>query len=169
VPSSCPAQKTSTKHKNSAKLITIFGPDRQIGRRNSNMASEKATYWIVLGVLALAVTNGLVTEHRGWAGRLAARSIAMAEQASEIATGNAKSVMPDRENDDLRRVVSARVRLARVQSTLARHQAEVVRVQVEGIRARVMEHQIRAAIDCPQQNFVIDLPQPPQVLEDETF
>jgi hypothetical protein len=133
------------------------------------MATEKAMYWTVLGVLVLAGTNGLVTEHRGWAGRLADRSIAMTEQASEIASSYAKSVMPDRENDDINRVVSARVHLARVQSTLARRQAEVVRVQVEGVRARVMEHQIRAAIDCPQQSFVIDLPQPPQILEDETF
>jgi hypothetical protein len=134
------------------------------------MATEKVMYWTILGVLALAAaTNGLVTEHRGWAGRLADRSIAMTEQASEIAAGYAQSVMPDRENDDLKRVVSARVHWARVQSTLARRQAEVVRVQVEGVRARVMEHQIRAAIDCPQQSFVIDLPQPPQILEDETF
>lgn len=133
------------------------------------MATEKAMYWTVLGVLVLAAANGLVTEHRGWAGRLADTSIAMTEQASEIAAGYAQSVMPDRENDDLKRVVSARVHLARVQSTLARRQAEVVRVQVEGVRARVMEHQIRAAIDCPEQSFVIDLPQPPQILEDETF
>ena len=51
------------------------------------MASEKAMYWMALGVLALAAANGFVTEHRGWAGRLADKSIAMAEQASEIAAG----------------------------------------------------------------------------------
>lgn len=135
------------------------------------MASEKVMYWTVLGVLALAVTNGLVNEHRGWAGCLADRSIAMADQiSSELAADYANLAMPDRENADaLRGVVSARVHLARVQSTQARRQAEVVRVQVEGIRARVMEHRIHAVIACPRQNLVIDLPQPPQIFEDHTF
>jgi hypothetical protein len=133
------------------------------------MASEKAMYWTVLGVLALAVTNGLVSENRGWAGRLADRSIAIAEQASEIASGFANLGTPDRENADLQRLVRDQVRLVHVQSTVARHQAEMVRVQVSGIRAQVMEHGVRAAIDCPPQDFVIDLPQPPQIFEDDRF
>jgi len=72
------------------------------------MASEKAMYWMVLGVLALSVTNGLVSEHRGWAGRLSDRSIAMVEQASEIAAGYVNLGTPDRENDDLNQAVTWR-------------------------------------------------------------
>lgn len=133
------------------------------------MASEKAMYWTVLGVLALAVANGFMSEYRGWAGRLADRSIAMVEQASQMAASYADLGTPDRDNDDLKRLVRARVRMARVQSTVARHQPEMVRVQVEGIRARVMEHGVQAVIACPRQNFVIDVPEPPQLFEDETF
>jgi hypothetical protein len=133
------------------------------------MASEKAIYWTVLGVLALSVANGFVSEYRGWAGRVADRSIAMAERASEIAASYANLGSPDRDNDDLQRLVRSQVRMARVQSTVRRHQAEMVRVQVEGIRARVMEHGVQAVIACPRQNSVIDVPEPPQVFEDETF
>jgi hypothetical protein len=133
------------------------------------MASEKATYWTVLGVLALAATNGLVSEYNGWAGRLADRSIAVMQQVSSRLTTNDADLGMVSRDQDLRRVVSARIKLARVQSALARRQAESVRVQVNGIRARVMEHGIRAVADSPPQNFVIDLPQPPQILGDSRF
>ena len=49
------------------------------------MDSEKAMYWMTLGVLALAATTGFVTEHRGWSDRLADRSVAMVSQASDVA------------------------------------------------------------------------------------
>ncbi len=97
------------------------------------MASEKAIYWTAGGVLALAVTNGFVGEYREWAGRLADKS--MAKQASEIAAGYATWGAPDRNSDDLKRLVRAQIRLARVRSTFARRQVEMARVQVEGIGA----------------------------------
>jgi hypothetical protein len=133
------------------------------------MASEKVIYWTVLGVLALASVNGLVTERRGWAARLADRSTAIAEQASSELAASYANLTPDRENDDLQRLVRDQVRLVRVQSTMARDQADMVRVQVRGIRARVMQHRVHAVIDCPPQNLVIDLPQPPQVFDDSRF
>ena len=132
------------------------------------MASEKVMYWTVLGVLAMAVTNGFVNEHRGWAGRLADESVAMAEHASKVAAGYANPKAPDLQND-LNRVVSAQVRLAGVQSSLARRQAEVIRVQVEGVRARGMEQRIRAIVACPPPDLVIAVPQLPQTFEEGTF
>ena len=133
------------------------------------MASEKVMYWTVLGVLAMAVTNGFVNEHRGWAGRLAGKSVAMAEHASKVVAGYANPKALDVQNDDLNRVVSAQVRLARLQSSLAHRQAEVIRVQVEGVRARVMEQRIRAIVACPRQDLVIAVPQLPQTFEEGTF
>jgi hypothetical protein len=129
------------------------------------MAFEKVMYWTVLGVLAMSVTNGFVNEHRGWAGRLADKSVATVEHASIVAAGYANPEAPDVQNDDLNRVVSAQVRLAGVQSSLARRQAEVIRVQVEGVRARVMEQRIRAQVACPRQDLVTA----PQIFEEGTF
>jgi hypothetical protein len=137
------------------------------------MASEKVIYWAVLGVLAMAVTNGFVNQHRGWAGRLADKSVAMAEHASKVAASYANPEAPDLQNDvqndDLNRIVSAQVRLAGVQSSLARRQAQVIRVQVEGVRTRAMEQRIRALAACPRQDLVIAVPQPPQIFEAGTF
>jgi len=141
------------------------------------MASEKVIYWTVLGVLAMAATNGFVNEHRGWAGRLAGKSVAMAEHASKVASSYANPEAPDVEsdvqddaqNDDLNRVVSAYVRLAGVQSSLARRQSEVIRVQVEGVRARAVEQRIRALAACPGQDLVIAVPRPPQLFEEGTY
>jgi hypothetical protein len=133
------------------------------------MASEKAVYWTAVAVLALAVTNGFVSEYRGWADRLAGRSISMVEQASQIAAGYAKSGTPDSESGCLRRMVRSQVRLAHVQSNLARRRAEIARVQVEGIRTQVMERGINAVVVCPRRVVITDLPQVPQIFEDDNF
>lgn len=133
------------------------------------MASEKATYWMVLGVLALAVTNGFVREHSGWAARLADRSVAMAEQASDLAAGYISMARQVPDRDDFRQVAGLRPQLAQVRSAMVRGRAEVVRVRVEGIRAQVMRDGVRAAINCPRQNFDVEIPQPPQISEDHTF
>jgi ribosomal protein L16 Arg81 hydroxylase len=157
------------------------------------MASEKAVYWMALSVLALAAVNGLVSEYRGWAGRLADKSIAMVEEASEIATGYADPATLGRmnmgrmnvvqTNDELGRLVCAQVRLARVQTRLPLHQAEMIRAQVDAIRVqmlnqkmldqRMLDQRIRAAIAAhTQPNIVIDVPEPPepaQIVEHATF
>jgi len=133
------------------------------------MASEKATYWMVLGVLALAVTNGFVREHSGWAARLADRSVAMAEQASDLAANYVSMARQAQDRDDFRQIARLRPQLAQVRSAMARSRAEVVRVRVEGIRAQVMRNGVRAVINCPRQNFDVEIPEPPQIFEDHTF
>ena len=152
------------------------------------MVSEKAVYWMALSVLTLAVVNGFVSEYRGWAGRVASKSIAMVEQASEMATGYADPATPGRMNtgrmnvgqmnDDLGRFVCAQVRLAHVQSNLPRHQAEMLRTQVDAIRVqmldqKMLDRKIRVAIAVhPLSNIVIDVPEPPEparIIEHATF
>jgi hypothetical protein len=127
------------------------------------MASEKAIYWTAVGVLALAVMNGFVSEYRGWASRLADKSIAVVEQASEMAAGYV-NLAAGRENDGFKPTERAVV-----QNSLARHQAEMAHVQAQGIRAQVMERGIQTVMACPRQNLVITVPQPPQISEDGTF
>jgi hypothetical protein len=129
------------------------------------MTSEKALYWSALSVLALAVLNGFANDYRGWAGRVANTSMAVAEQASE--TGAQYAGRADR-NDDSARCVRVRANLARMRSDVARHQVEMVRMQVEGIRAQAIAHEIRAVVDCPEQNFAIQVPDMIQAFEDDS-
>jgi hypothetical protein len=157
------------------------------------MASEKAVYWMVLSVLTLAVANGFVSEYRGWAGRIANKSIAMVEEASEIATGYGDPVTLGRVDmgrmnmgptkDELGRLVCAQVRLAQVQTRLPLHRAEMIRAQVDAVRAqmldqkmldqKILDRRIRVAIAAhPLSNIVIDVPEPPEpaeIIEHATF
>jgi hypothetical protein len=133
------------------------------------MASEKAIYWMTVGVLALAVTKGFVTEYRGWAGRVADRSVAMAEQASAMVAGYVESAMPVQQTHDLQQLACANVRLARAQSALARRRAEIARVQADGIRVRAMAHQVRAVMDWPSENIVVDIPDVQEMLDADTY
>ncbi len=67
------------------------------------MESEKAMYWMTLGVLALATATGFVTEHRGWSDRLVDRSVAVVSQASDVAAHYAEiaDLMLGRGENDL--------------------------------------------------------------------
>jgi hypothetical protein len=127
------------------------------------MTSEKALYWTAVSVLALAALNGFATCYRDWAGRVATRSIAMAEQASELAaqyTGQRDA------NVDPTQCLRSQVRLARTRSTEARHQAELVRMQVEEIRAQVMAREIRAVVDCPERSILTRVSDRIQLVDD---
>jgi hypothetical protein len=132
------------------------------------MASEKAIYWVTVGVLALAVTKGFVTEYRGWAGRVADKSVAMAEEASAMVAGYVESAMPVQQTHDLKQLACANARLARAQA-LSRHRAEMIRVQVDGIRARAMQHQVRAVMDWPRENIVVDIPDVQEMLDADAY
>ena len=127
------------------------------------MTSEKVLYWTAVSVLALAAFNGFASGSRDWAGRVATRSIAMAEQASEFAvqyTGQRA------DGDHLTQCLRSRVQVARMRSTAARHQAELVRMQVEGIRAQAMAREIRAVVDCPERNILTQVSDRIQLVED---
>ena len=133
------------------------------------MASEKAIYWTAVAVLALAGANGLVNQYRGWAGRVAEESIAMAEQASGLAASYANLGSQDHNRGDLSGLANTRVQMACLQSTLARHRAEIVRAQVQMMRARVVRHEIHAAFEGPESNFEVDVPEMPQASDDNPF
>ena len=114
------------------------------------MESEKITYWMTLGVLALATATGFVTEHRGWGDQIAGRSLALVSQASTMATNYAEiagAVLGSGEDDldspspvlvDIQSDIQNQVqgRLACAQRTLVRRQSEMVRLQAMRIRVR---------------------------------
>src|ERR1700752_235385 len=98
------------------------------------MTSEKTIYWMAVAILALSVTNGLMSQHRERAGRTVSKSIAIAQQAAKVAAGYANWGDPHPESTDLKELVQARVRLAGVRSYFGHHQAEMARLQAEAIR-----------------------------------
>lgn len=145
------------------------------------MESEKAVYWVTLGVLALTAATGFVNEHRGWGDRLAESSLAFVSQASEatanyaeiagivIGSGERDSADPSPAvvdvHDFLQNEVQAR--LACVQSTLARRQTEMRRLQATRVQVRVMDRPAHAIV-WSNPNIVIDVPPAPRA-EINTF
>jgi hypothetical protein len=142
------------------------------------MESEKVLYWMTLGVLAMAMTIGFVTEHRGWGDRLADRSIAIVSQASErarnyveiaslmLGSGDGDSVRPLRAVVIQNRVrAEVQNRLACTQQVLARRQAEMIRLQAMRMQVRMLK-QSPPAFFWSNPKMVIEVPQPPQVQVD---
>lgn len=126
--------------------------------------TEKTLYWTAVSVLALAAFNGFATGSRDWAGRVASRSIAMAEQASVLA---AQYTGQRADGADLAQCVRSQVQVARMRGAVARQQAEFVRMRVEGIRAQAMAREIRAVVDCPERNILTHVSDRIRLVEDD--
>jgi len=136
------------------------------------MESEKITYWMTLGVLALAAATGMVSGHQGWGDRLADRSINMISQASERARNYAEIaslVLGSGESDAVNTVqpeisvqneIQGEVEnhMACVQRVLVRHQAELARLQAMRVRVRMIKRTPRTMV-WPARNMVIEIPQ----------
>jgi hypothetical protein len=138
------------------------------------MTSEKAMYWMAVGVLAVGALNGLVNRVGELVPWLADRSLALVSQASQTAADYVETARMTLGGDQLElapapmAVVRAQTGLACIQATLARNQAALDRVQAQRLRVRVLGSRPRS-ITWPGGHVVIDLPQPPQIEQDGTF
>ncbi len=129
------------------------------------MGTEKAWYWIAVGVLALVVSNNFAARHQDEIRCLASRSLAAVEQAS----GRATQVMAMAETMIGRgetRFVGAQTalagtqaRLASAQSVIAQHEAALARVQAGHARMAAMQELGGAAV-CPRQSLRMVIPLP---------
>lgn len=115
------------------------------------MGSEKARYWMAVGVLALFVSNNFAARHEDEVRCLASRSVAAVEQVSGHATrlmAMAEMMLGRGEIRFVRTqtaMAGAQARLASVQSVIARHEAALARVQAGHARMVEME-QLRGRI-----------------------
>jgi hypothetical protein len=131
------------------------------------MGSEKARYWIAVGVLALFVSNNFAARHEDEVRRLASRSMAAVERVSGHATrlmAMAEMMLGRGEIRFVRTqaaMAGAQARLASVQSVIARHEAALARVQAGHTRMVAMQ-QLRGTVVCPRQNLRMAIPQLPR-------
>lgn len=138
------------------------------------MGSEKAWYWIAVGVLALLVSNHFAARRTGDVRCLASRSLSAVEQVS----GHASRVMAmaevmlgrgqSRFDHSQMAVDGVQTRLASAQSALARHEAAFARVRAEHARMVAIE-ELRGTVVCPRQNLWIVIPEPPSMRTDGTI
>ena len=131
------------------------------------MGSERALYWIAVGVLGLFVSNHFAARHEDEVRCFATRSLAAIQQVSGQAThfmamaemmisrGETSLVGPEA------MLARAQTRLASVQCVIASHEAGFAKVQAEQARMAAMEELDRAVI-CPRQNLRIVVAQMPR-------
>ena len=134
------------------------------------MVSEKALYWMAVGVAALFLGNSFVGG-RSLTPSIADRSMTTAQrisgQAMRYATlaqlifGRSQAGFVHAQTA----TASAQARLAAVQAATAHREAALARVQAE--RIRVLAN--RRIVACPRQNLVINLPEVPMMTAEGTL
>jgi hypothetical protein len=131
------------------------------------MVSEKAWYWIAVGVLALMVSNNFAARHQDAIRCLASQSLASVEQVSGHTTHfmAMAEVMLGRGGASFARtqttLARAQTRLASVQTAMACREAAFARLQEEHARITTMQ-ELGGAVVCPRQNLRLALPQLPR-------
>ena len=132
------------------------------------MGSEKAWYWIALGVLALLVSNHFAARYEGEIRCLASRSLAAAEQVSGHATHFTAMAEAMLGRGDARfaraqaTLARAETRVASVQAAIACREAAFARLQAERDRMTAMQ-ELSGAVICPRQNLRIVVPELPAI------
>jgi hypothetical protein len=148
----------------------IDGPSNRRKAMEWLMASEKALYWMAVGVAALFLGNSFLGG-RGLSPSVADRSMATAQRISGHAMRYATFAQVIFLRGDAGVVhsqtatASAQARLAVVQAASAHREAAMARIQAERIRVLAS----REVVVCPRQNLVIKLPQVPVIVPEGTI
>jgi hypothetical protein len=132
------------------------------------MGSEKALYWMAVGVLALFVSNNFAARHQGEFRCLASRSLAAVEEFSGHTTrfmATAEMMLGRGESRFARTqttLARAQARLASVQATIICREAAFARFPAQHDRIAAMQ-EWRSAVVCPRQNLRIAIPRMPAI------
>ena len=134
------------------------------------MASQKALYWMAVGVAALFLGNSF-TGGRSLTPCIADRAMATAQRISGQAMRYAMLAQVIFGRGEVGFVqaqtatAAAQTRLAVVQTAMAHREAALARVQAE--RIRVLAN--RRIVACPRQSLVINLPEVPMIAAEGTL
>jgi hypothetical protein len=137
------------------------------------MASEKATYWMAVGVLALLVGNHFISKLDSLC--LRGRALYAVERLSDSASrmSDRTQGMVDRESGRYAhvqsRVAFAQSRIASVQSLMARKEAALAQAQALREQRILMMDQVRNSVRCPRPRIQVAVPELPSRLSDDSI
>jgi hypothetical protein len=130
------------------------------------MVSEKALYWMAVGVMAFSLGNHFASRYDGKC--LADRSLEAVQELSGQAShfvamaGAMLGRAPLPRGLTETQVAGIQARLASVDTVMARQQAACARLEVE--RARMVAsqqlRQMRLEVVCPRQTLKVNVPRP---------
>ena len=130
------------------------------------MVSEKAAYWMAVGVLALFASNQFAARHEDSVRRFASQSLAVIGQVPGNATGFMATAQTMFGRSGARfaqtqtTLACAQTRLASVQTLIAQHEGALARVQAEHARLVVMQ-QLPGPVICPRERIRMSVSQRP--------
>jgi hypothetical protein len=132
--------------------------------RSNDMASEKALYWMAVGVAALFLGNHYVSRFDSRC--LADRSLAAVQGLSGPANRfmAMAEVMLDRTSTNFDRtqsaVANAQTQFVSMQTAITRQEVDCVRVQAEQARTMALQQvrQMRLEVVCPRQTLKLNAP-----------
>ena len=134
------------------------------------IASEKAGYWMAVGIAALFLGNSFVGG-RSFTPSVADRSMATAQRISgqamryamlaQVIFGRGETGFVHAQTA----TACAQTRLAVVQTAMAHREAALARVQAEKVRTLAN----RALVACPRKNLAINLPDVPAIAAEGTI
>jgi hypothetical protein len=157
------------------KLQEMLGDEFMAGPSNWGkatewlMVSEKARYWMAVGVAALFLGNSFMGGHsltsrfadhsRATAQRISGQAVRYATLAQAIfGRGEGRFVQTQTAT------AHAQTRLAFMQTAMVRREAALAKVQTERIRV-LANHPVA----CPRQNLVINLHDVPEIADEGTI
>ena len=127
------------------------------------MVSDKALYWIAVGVLALVAGNSLMTRHDDWVNCIGDESLQVAQRVTDrvMAMVRPGGTLFDGTNDRFARseyaVARVQSRIASVQARVARKQADLARLQAEKVRTFDFTT-VKRTVKCPRREVTVEVP-----------
>jgi len=137
------------------------------------MASEKMTYWLAVGIMAILFGNHFMSKVDSSC--LRQRALYAVERISGSANGLADhaQAMMDRDSASYARVQSrvacAQSRIAYAQSVMARKEAALAQAQaIRDQHLRIMD-EVRNSARCPRQKLQIVVPEVPSRISEDAI
>jgi len=139
------------------------------------MASEKALYWMAVGLVAFSLGNDFASRHDGRC--LADRTLAAVQRLSGQASHfmAMAEIMLDRTSLPLvpaeTEVARIQTGLASVDTVMARQQAACARLRAERARMMALQQvqQMRLEVVCPRQGIHLNVPRTAAAPRDGTI
>ena len=132
-------------------------------RRSNTMASDKAWYFVAVGVMALGLGNSLAESHPNWLENVTGRSVAAVDRFSgqaERYLAMAQLMLGQGESGFGRAQAtlgSVQARIGVMQANLARRQADMARMESDQARMVAVQQARHIRVACPR--VVVELAQ----------
>ena len=136
------------------------------------MISDKALYWMALGILGLVAGNSLASRHRDWISCLSEQSLQVAQRITDGAMsavdrgGSLYDRTDQRINQGQMVAVRLQTRLAAVQTRLASRQAALARLQADKVRM-ISLTAMKRGMACAQEDATVEAPAPEVDVQDD--